>query len=120
MSLIKVGYSHLNKEYKSVDFIIEADERLWDFVVTQLYHQENIDLNEYDSTRILKSDLESPYTTWYSTQEIEIVVNSGSVSEQFYRWLEDQGFNLVNSRGLQTEEDAEIVYELEDIYDSWD
>ena len=120
MSLTRIGYSHIDKEYKSVDFIIEADERLWDFVVAQLFHQENIDLNEYDSTRILKSDLESPFTTWYTTQDIEVVVSSGRVSTRFYRWLKDQDFNLIDDPGLQTEDDAQIIYELEDIFECWD
>ncbi|MEZ8193178.1 hypothetical protein, partial [Vibrio sp. 1F279] len=120
MSLTRIGYSHIDKEYKGVDFIIEADEHLWDFVVSQLFEQENIDLNEYNSTRILNSDLESPYTTWYTTQSIEVVVSPDQVPRNFYRWLEGQGFDLIANPGLQSEDDAQLLYDLQDIFASCD
>tara|TARA_Y100000588_G_scaffold65999_1_gene66161 strand:+ start:1068 stop:1430 length:363 start_codon:yes stop_codon:yes gene_type:complete len=120
MSLIKIGYSHIDKEYKSVDFIIEADERLWSFVEEQLFELLNVDLREYKSTRLLKSDLESPFTTWYTTNNVEIVVNPNYVSRTFYRWLDDQGFTLIENSGLLSEDDTQRLYDLQHIFESWD
>ncbi|HHY0580920.1 TPA: hypothetical protein ACVU5E_002932, partial [Vibrio parahaemolyticus] len=119
MALQRVGYSELGKEYKGVDFILEADERLWGFVVEQLYYQSNVDLHQYEPTRILNRDLESPYTPMYSTRDIMVVVDPDYISQEMYMWLKGQGFDIQLKRGLQTEEEAEIIYNLESIFENW-
>ncbi|HHF3095577.1 TPA: hypothetical protein ACPJ00_004537 [Vibrio diabolicus] len=119
MALQRVGYSELGKEYKGVDFILEADERLWGFVVEQLYYQSNVDLHQYEPTRILNRDLENPYTPMYSTRNIMVVVDPDYISQEMYMWLKGQGFDIQVKRGLQTEEEAEIIYNLESIFENW-